>query len=276
MQYIVVVATYIRLKQTQQIAKKMNGPLTEARLQEFRENGYLIERSLAAEATVDAMNAVINETVNPALAPVEYEADVHYPGAPASKSAPGGQTPRRLLNAYARDVVFRDWARSPEVVGRLQQMLDCRQVMVSQNHHNCIMTKHPGYSSVTSWHQDMRYWSFDQPELVSVWLALGTESPDNGGLLLIPGSHKLDLPRGRLDAALFLRTDIPDNESLIENAVPAELQAGDTLFFHCRTFHAASQNDSQALKKSLVYTYHCEQNRAIPETRSANHADIPV
>ncbi len=254
----------------------MNGPLSEARLQDFRENGYLIERSLASDATVGAMNAVIDETVKPALAPVEYEADVHYPGAPSSKSAPGGQTPRRLLNAYARDVVFRDWARSPEVVGRLQQMLSCEQVMVSQNHHNCIMTKHPGFSSVTSWHQDMRYWSFDQPELVSVWLALGTETPDNGGLMLIPGSHTLDLPRGRLDAALFLRTDIKDNETLIKNAIPAELHAGDTLFFHCRTFHAASQNDSQTLKKSLVYTYHCENNRPIPETRSANHADIPV
>lgn len=253
-----------------------DGPLTAERLQDFQTSGYLIERGLASAQTVDAMNAIIADTVNPALAPVEYEADVHYPGSPSSKNAPGGQTPRRLLNAYARDIVFRDWARSAAVVQRLEQMLNCRRVMVSQNHHNCIMTKHPGFSSVTSWHQDMRYWSFDEAELVSVWLALGDERPDNGGLMLIPGSHTLDLPRGRLDAALFLRTDIEENQQLISQAVPAELKAGDTLFFHCRTFHAASQNDTDALKRSLVYTYHCEDNRAIPETRSANHADIMV
>jgi len=128
-------------------------------------------------------------------------------------------------------------------------MLDCQNVMLSQNHHNCIMTKHPGYSSVTSWHQDMRYWSFDHPELVSVWLALGEEREDNGGLLLIPGSHKLELERGRFDASLFLRTDIKANDDLIARAVPAELQPGDTLFFHCRAY-------------------------AIPETRSAVHSDI--
>ena len=254
----------------------MPGPLSEQTLAEYDRNGYHIERRLVDEVTIKEMNLIIDNSVSPALAPVEYEADVHYPGSPLSKSAPGGQTPRRLLNAYARDVVFRDFARSAPVVDRLRQMMRCDEVMVSQNHHNCVMTKYPGYSSVTSWHQDIRYWRFDQPELVSVWLALGDEAPENGGLLLIPGSHKLDLPPGRLDAALFLRNDIPDNRALIDAAIPASLQAGDVLFFHCETFHAAGQNETGAVKKSLVYTYHCEQNRAIPETRSANHADILV
>jgi phytanoyl-CoA hydroxylase len=254
----------------------MSGPLSEQTLAAFDRDGYLIEKALVDESTVNEMNLIIDDSVSPALAPVEYEADVHYPGAPASKNAPGGQTPRRLLNAYARDVVFRNFARSAPVVERLQQMMRCERVMVSQNHHNCVMTKYPGYSSVTSWHQDIRYWRFDQPELVSVWLALGDEAPENGGLLLIPGSHKLDLPPGRLDAALFLRNDIPDNQALIDAAIPANLSAGDVLFFHCETFHAAGQNDTQAVKKSLVYTYHCEQNRPIPETRSANHRDIVV
>ena len=172
---------------------QQHAPLSSERLQAFHASGYLIERGLASRETVAAMNAIIADTVNPALAPVEYEADVHYPGSPESKNAPGGQTPRRLLNAYARDVVFRDWARSPAVVGRLEQMLACERVMVSQNHHNCIMTKHPGFSSVTSWHQDMRYWCFDQSELVSVWLALGDETPDNGGLMPVSYTH-LTLP----------------------------------------------------------------------------------
>lgn len=254
----------------------MANPLSAEQLQKFNDDGYLIERGLADSQLIAAMNQVIDDSVNPALAPVEYEADVHYPGAPESKTAPGGQTPRRLLNAYTRASIFREWANSIAVVSRLRQMLACDQVMVSQNHHNCVMTKHPGFSSVTSWHQDIRYWSFDHPELISVWLALGPERLDNGGLLLIPGSHQIDLERGRLDAALFLRTDIDENKELIARAVPAELEAGDTLFFHCRTFHAAGQNEADFVKKSLVYTYHAEENQSIPETRSAVHNDIVV
>ena len=254
----------------------MAEPLSDEQLNQFNKDGYLIERGLAGIELIAQMNRVIDDSVSPALAPVEYEADVHYPGAPESKSAPGGQTPRRLLNAYTRDSVFRQWANSVEVVSRLRQMLNSDQVMVSQNHHNCVMTKHPGYSSVTSWHQDIRYWSFDHPELISVWLALGPEHKNNGGLMLIPGSHQLNLERGRLDASLFLRTEIEQNRELIAHAVPAELEAGDTLFFHCRTFHAAGQNEAEFVKKSLVYTYHAESNRSIPETRSAVHDDIIV
>ena len=254
----------------------MADTLSDEQLNRFNSDGYLIERGLAGSELIANMNRVIDDSVSPALAPVEYEADVHYPGAPASKSAPGGQTPRRLLNAYTRDSVFRQWANSVEVVSRLRQMLNSDQVMVSQNHHNCVMTKHPGYSSVTSWHQDIRYWSFDHPELISVWLALGPEHKDNGGLLLIPGSHQLNLERGRLDASLFLRTELEQNRELIARAVPAELEAGDALFFHRRTFHAAGQNEAKVVKKSLVYTYHAEENRSIPETRSAVHNDIIV
>lgn len=254
----------------------MSDVLTADQLKQFHQEGFLIERGLASDELIAKMNQVIDDSVNPALAPVEYEADVHYPGAPESKAAPGGQTPRRLLNAYTRASVFREWANSEAVVSRLKRMLDCNKVMVSQNHHNCVMTKHPGYSSVTSWHQDIRYWSFDHPELISVWLALGPERIENGGLLLIPGSHQLDLERGRLDAALFLRTDIKENRDLIDQAVPAQLEAGDTLFFHCRTFHAAGQNEVNLVKKSLVYTYHDEKNQPIPETRSAVHDDVLV
>jgi len=138
------------------------------------------------------------------------------------------------------------------------------------------MTKHPGFSSVTSWHQDIRYWSFDRPELISTWLALGSERSENGGLMVIPGSHQLALDRGRLDAALFLRTDIPENQALIADAKAVELDAGDMLFFHSRTFHAAGQNMTGDIKRSLVFTYRHSSNEPIPETRSAVYPDIPV
>ena len=57
--------------------------------------------------------------------------------------------------------------------------------MLSQCHHNCVMTKHPGCSA-TLWHQDIRYWSFDRPELISAWFALDQEEAVNGALRVIP------------------------------------------------------------------------------------------
>ena len=243
---------------------------------DFARDGFIIRRGLLSAGQVDALIERIDSSLNPALAPVEFEADVHYPGAPKSRWAEGGQTPRRLLHAYGRDDLFRDCARHPEIVETLVNLMGADDIMLSQNHHNCIMTKHPGFSSLTSWHQDIRYWRFDRPELVSTWLALGSETVENGALLVIPGSHTLDIDPGRFDAALFLRDDLDENAELLATAVPVELEAGDVLFFHSRTLHAAGPNKSSTVKRSIVFTYHASDNAPIPQTRSAVFEDIKV
>ncbi|MFN9295259.1 MAG: phytanoyl-CoA dioxygenase family protein, partial [Planctomyces sp.] len=47
--------------------------------------------------------------------------------------------------------------------------------------------------------------------------------------------------RELLDEAQFLRTDLPQNQPLLQTAVPVPLQPGDVLFFHARCFHAAGE-----------------------------------
>ena len=98
------------------------------------------------------------------------------------------------------------------------------------------MTKHPGFSSATLWHQDIRYWLFDQPELVSVWLALGDETEHNGGLKLIPGSHRQDLDRGHYDAAFFLRSDLPKINDLFTALFRPIFPRGTRCFFTAEHF----------------------------------------
>ena len=244
--------------------------------QRFADAGFLVRRGLLSPARVQALVEVVDGSLNPALAPVEYEADVHYPGAPGSINAPGGRTPRRLLNAFGRDAAFRAIARDGTIVKTLRSLMADSTIMLSQNHHNCVMTKHPGFSSVTSWHQDIRYWRFDRRELVSVWIALGPETVDNGCLLVIPGSHQLEFDPGQFDAALFFREDYEPNAGLLASATPVELAAGDVLFFHSRTLHAAGRNQSDVIKRSVVFTYREANNQPIPETRSAVYEDIPV
>ena len=248
----------------------------DALTDKFARDGYIVRRGLIDPVRVGELVAHIDAALSPAFAPVEFEADVHYPGAPASRSAPGGRTPRRLLHAWGRDQLFREVGAHPEIVATLHGLMGTGELMLSQNHHNCVMTKHPGFSSVTSWHQDIRYWRFDRRELVSTWLALGPEREENGCLMVIPGSHVLDFEPGQFDAALFLRTDVPENATLLDRAVPVELEAGDVLFFHSRTLHAAGRNVSEAIKRSLVFTYRAADNEPIPETRSAAYEDIPL
>jgi phytanoyl-CoA hydroxylase len=241
----------------------------------FRRDGYLVLRGHASAECVSALRTEALSQLAAGAGPAEYEADLHYPGAPTSRAAPGGNTARRLLQAYDRGAVFRDWAGAAAVVDPLRQLLG-PAVMLSRVHHNCVMTKQPRYSSVTGWHHDIRYWSFERPELISVWLALGREYPNNGCLSFLPGTHMLEIGPPRLDSELFLREDLLENQALIATRATPELHPGDVVFFHCRTFHAAGSNHTDAVKLSLVYTYHAADNHPLAGTRSASAPSVAV
>ncbi|WP_323119540.1 phytanoyl-CoA dioxygenase family protein [Burkholderia alba] len=240
----------------------------------LRERGFVVARGLVAPERCAVLKALAERQLGEAAQPIEFEADLRYPGAPESKHAPGGHTVRRLLDAYARDAAFAQRATAPEIAAWMRAYFD-EQPVLSRAHHNCMMTKHPAYGSLTGWHRDARYWSFERPDLVSVWLALGPETNANGALWLVPGSHSAELDAACFDGAKFFRGDLPANRRWIDQAVCPELAAGDVVFFHCNTLHSAGQNTSDQVKFSLVFTYHGASNRPIAGSRSAATPEVP-
>lgn len=250
--------------------------LTRAARAAFVRDGFVILRGLADAGRVRAMRAVALDHAARRLPPIEYEADVAYPGAPASRDADGGDTPRRLLQAYDRDPLFADWAADTRLTAAVAALLDSDCLWLTRNHHNCIMTKQPRFSTATAWHRDLRYWSFRQPRLVNAWLALGDETPANGGMRLLPGTQRTHFTHDRMDAQQFLRTDLDANAALVDTAVAAVLAPGDVLLFDAATLHAAGANTSDALKLSLVTTYYGADNAPLAGTRSARLAPVRV
>lgn len=247
--------------------------LTPVEQERFQQDGFLILRGLATSDEVAMLRAVAEEHLLREIPPVEYEADLHYPGAPPSRSAEGGRTVRRLLQAQGRHPAFTQWINQPALLMRLHQLLGA-EVVMPLAHHNCIMTKQPRFSSDTGWHQDIRYWSFERAELINVWLALGPEREANGCLRLVPGSHRMNHDKRHFDAAQFYREDLPETRAVLQAAISAELEAGDVLLFHCRTLHAATRNYSDQTKYSAVFTFRAGDNHALPGTRSASLPEL--
>ncbi len=244
-------------------------------VEQFDRDGYVIARSLVSDELRQQMLEATEDGLRRKTGPIEYEAEVHYPGSPPSLTADGGGTVRRLKQAHSRHFAFTNWIADPRLVARLQQLLG-PDIVMPLVHHNCIMTKQPQFSSDTGWHRDIRYWSFQRPELVSVWLALGTERPDNGCLQLLPGTHREEFESTRLDEPQFLRPDVSENQELLQRRVFAELDPGDVLFFHCRTFHAATRNHGEQPKFSAVFTFRPADNPPVPASRSASLPELLV
>lgn len=247
--------------------------LTSDQINQFETDGYLVLRQRVGSAILDPMRQVVLQQLGDALAPVEYEAEVGYAGAPTSKLAPGGETVRRLRGAWGRDCLFQEWAADPSLIADLQQLFG-EAVVLNLAHHNCIMTKHPAWGTATGWHRDIRYWSFSDPNLVTVWLALGNEHAGNGGLLVIPGSHRWQIGSDQLDALDFLRVDLPQNQALVAQGTALSLARGDVLFFHSSLFHAAGRNQSDERKLSVVFAYHGETTHPMADSRSAAAGEI--
>ena len=247
--------------------------LTEKQIEAFNCDGFIKLSKLVDLNIVNQMVALTDQFMLDNIPPIEYEAQLGYPGAPADPEATGGKTIRRFLRAMSRHPLFLDWATSPDVITLLRPLLG-PQIVMPLAHHNCIMVKDPRFSSDTGWHQDIRFWGFERPDLVSTLLALNQANTENGCLRFLPGTHRMTFRPEQLDENKFLRSDLPENQPLLETEVGIEMQPGDVIFFHCTAFHAASRNRSNVARKSVLFTYRPQDNPPIPKTRSASLPEL--
>lgn len=250
--------------------------LTETQLKKFERDGYLIISNWLADDALAAMQELAQHQLNHAAEPWELEHQLGYPGAPSTINDIGGHTPRRILDAYQREKLWQEFAVSEPLKTCLGQLFNHTDIFLSQAHHNCLMTKSPRFSSDTGWHQDIRYWCFEKPELITAWLALGEEKSRNGGLRVIPGSHRMAFESEQFDDMSFFLADQPKNLALINKSRAVELQQGDLLLFHCKLLHSASRNETNSTKLSLVFTYYSGDNSPKVGSRSATNSEISL
>jgi Phytanoyl-CoA dioxygenase (PhyH) len=96
------------------------------------------------------------------------------------------------------------------------------------------------HSGVFAWHQDNGYNRLPQQHY-QVWIALSEMTQDNGGLWLVPGSHKRHLRHERVanhfEAAGADRYDAPDSGKVF-----IEAEAGDVVVFSSLTLHKTYEN----------------------------------
>jgi len=99
------------------------------------------------------------------------------------------------------------------------------------------INKAPGSGSLIPWHQDNGYHPGGCPEFLTTWLALDDSDLENGGLQVLPGSHR-DGPREHtLDAVHYHVPDVDDS-----GAVALSAKAGETLLFSTLLLHQTVGN----------------------------------
>jgi ectoine hydroxylase-related dioxygenase (phytanoyl-CoA dioxygenase family) len=119
-------------------------------------------------------------------------------------------------------------------------------------------SKMPGDKAYVSWHQDGTYWNLSPVEVVTAWLALTPSNQANGGLRVVPGTHRQPMLPQR-------ETYAPDNalsrgqEIAVEvdeaQAVCLALQPGEMSLHHIWIVHGSNANMSSIPRIGLAIRY---------------------
>jgi len=257
--------------------------LSDIQLKQFKEQGFLLLPAFANDALCDTIHDIAKAHLKHKVPPIETEfeyvgktkeereriSDAH------SEVLEKRITVRRLRQVYHRDIVFKEWMENKKMRPVLQQILG-EAPAITIAHHNSIMTKMPQSSTATSWHQDFRYWNFENDNLVSVWLALDNENDKNGVLEFIPGSHKMSFTFSQFDEKEYFSETNDDNKKIIDTKVSYDLKKGDVVLFHCKLLHRANKNRTNKTKISFVYTVKGTSTKVVEGTRSSEYPEVKL
>ncbi len=97
------------------------------------------------------------------------------------------------------------------------------------------------------WHQDNGY-SLLRSEHLQVWVALTDAGPDDGGLWVVPGSHRRDLSHHHVGA----HVEVDDEPG---DGVAVTAAAGDVVVFSSRLVHRTTPNRSGRDRWTYVIEY---------------------
>jgi ectoine hydroxylase-related dioxygenase (phytanoyl-CoA dioxygenase family) len=105
-------------------------------------------------------------------------------------------------------------------------------------------------------HQDNTFLRADPETCLAAWIAVDDVDAANGGLAVVPGSHREDLacPEPADLTESFTNVEVPVPEGL--SKVQTKMRAGDVLFFHGSVVHGSRPNTTtDRFRRALIFHY---------------------
>ncbi|MFB7210996.1 ectoine hydroxylase [Streptomyces sp. NPDC056255] len=240
------------------------GPVAVRDLQGFERDGFLTVDQLITPDEVTACHAELERLIaDPAVRADER-----------SIIEPKSQKVRSVFEVHRISEVFARLVEDERVVGRARQILGS-DVYVHQSRINVK----PGFgASGFYWHSDFETWHAEDglPNMraVSVSIALTENHDTNGGLMIMPGSHKSFLgcagetPRDNYKKSLKMQdAGTPSDEALTKLADRHGIKlftgrAGSATWFDCNCMHGSGDNITPYPRSNVFIVFNSVENAA--------------
>ncbi|MFF3056196.1 ectoine hydroxylase [Streptomyces sp. NPDC057909] len=240
------------------------GPIAVKDLQGFERDGFLTVDELLTPDEVAVHHAELDRLItDPAVRAHER-----------SIIEPKSQDVRSVFEVHRISDVFARLVNDERVVGRARQILGS-DVYVHQSRINVK----PGFgASGFYWHSDFETWHAEDglPHMraVSVSIALTENHDTNGGLMIMPGSHKSFLgcagatPKDNYKQSLKMQdAGTPSDEALTKMADRHGIKlftgrAGSATWFDCNCMHGSGDNITPYPRSNVFIVFNSVENTA--------------
>ncbi|MET8860978.1 MULTISPECIES: ectoine hydroxylase [unclassified Streptomyces] len=241
------------------------GPISVSDLHSYERDGFLPVERLIDEDEV----AVYHQELERLVADPAVRADER------SIVEPRTQEIRSVFEVHRISEVFARLVRDERVVGRARQILGS-DVYVHQSRINVK----PGFgASGFYWHSDFETWHAEDglPNMrtVSVSIALTENHDTNGGLMIMPGSHRTFLgcagstPKDNYKKSLQMQdAGTPSDEALTGLASRHGIKlftgrAGSATWFDCNCMHGSGDNITPFPRSNVFIVFNSVENAAV-------------
>jgi hypothetical protein len=244
--------------------------LSPSQIAQYEEQGYLFPIRLLSDHQVATLRNAVAEHLAEKIRSERYEltdpvivrrgvdgASLEYDESVYSK------TPTKLpflFNLWKYDERFRAIGLDRRIAHLAGQLLNTDDLLLFEDN---VVVKTAGYGTL-SWHQDYSYWPIATPNAITVWIALDDVGPGNGGLQVVPGSHRWEerLPVGFRDSQPLMQEFRPSLEPMPQEpaaeghpVVTYEMKAGECGFHHPLLWHSSTPNTSDRPRNAFILRY---------------------
>ena len=238
-----------------------SGPIKEQRLEEYRRDGYILEKHLFDKEEIELLRRAAKE---------DRQLDQHSFG----RGDGEGGTVRLSLWNHPGDTIYGMFARCESIVNSAEKILDGEVY----HYHSKMIMKDAKVGGAWAWHQDYGYWYQNGvlfPLLTSAYIAVDPSTKQNGCMQVLKGSHLM----GRIDHVLTGDQAGADLERVHEaekrlELVYVEMDPGDVLFFDANMLHRSDQNRSDNPRWSMICCYNAARNDPYKESHHPRYTPL--
>lgn len=238
------------------------GPFDPATLAAYDADGATIIQGLLSPAEVGSYLAELDRLMS----------DPELHGDPRTVVEKESDQVRSIFAVHEISPLIAELVRDPRVVGRARQVLGS-DVYVHQSRINYM----PGFRGRGFyWHSDFETWHAEDgmplPRACSISIALTDNHPFNGGLMMMPGSHRTFVPcAGETPADHYQESlreqeiGVPRESDLTNLAATHGIAqftgpAGDALLFDSNIMHGSGNNITPLPRSNIFVVFNSVHN----------------